>query len=323
MIDHAATRAVVRAVLPGARGRAHRGVCARHPGARGRPPSSSTGWAYGRCRRARRADADAAAAERLAPARLTRARRSRPQDRPSAAGARADRPTGARARRRRAADAASGHRRARRSRAARRSADAASDACRARRERGSSREPICRKVRRRVGRSSPLRSPQAREKETDGRHDAHLARPRGVPPRHRRRQAHLRRPVPERQPEVPRERADAGARRHHRAHARPRRPRRRHRRPREAARLRPSSRSSSSQRLARQAGRRRDEAAGPEQGRHGRRRRREVHAHERVPLRLGAGRLVRAASRRASSSRPRTARRSTSPATRASSATCS
>ena len=60
-----------------------------------------------------------------------------------------------------------------------------------------------------------------------------------------------------------------------------------------------------------------------QQGRHDRRRRREVHADERVPLELDARRLVRAASRPASSSRPRTGRRSTSPATPASSATCS
>ena len=55
-----------------------------------------------------------------------------------------------------------------------------------------------------------------------------LARPRRLPLRHPGRQAHLRRPVPERQPEVPGRRARARARRPDRAHARPRRPRRRH-----------------------------------------------------------------------------------------------
>ena len=61
--------------------------------------------------------------------------------------------------------------------------------------------------------------------------DAHLAGTFRLPDRHAGRQARLRRSVPQRQPEVPRGRARAGARRPHPAHARPRRPRGRHDRP--------------------------------------------------------------------------------------------
>ena len=85
-----------------------------------------------------------------------------------------------------------------------------------------------RKVRCRAGRSSLV---------SLVRHGTHLAGSLIVPPRHGGRQAHLHRPVPERQPEVPGERAQARARRHHRAHAWSRRPRRRHGRDREEARL--------------------------------------------------------------------------------------
>ena len=60
--------------------------------------------------------------------------------------------------------------------------------------------------------------------------NTHLARSRDLSPRHGRRQAHLHRPVPRRQPEVPRGRARARAGRPDRHHARARRPRRRHRR---------------------------------------------------------------------------------------------
>ena len=90
---------------------------------------------------------------------------------------------------------------------------------------------------------------------------------------------------------------------------------------REEARLH-RRRAGRARRLARQAGRR--ERPRPEQGRHRRGRRRQVHAHERASTRARTttarvhGRAVRA-----SSSRSRTGRSSTSPATRASSATCS
>ena len=104
----------------------------------------------------------------------------------------------------------------------------------------------------------------------------------------RRRQARLRRPVPDRQPEVPRERADARARRRHRAS-------------RTATATTSATRSSSRKSTAPRSSRSSSSPAGsasrasteskltaPNKGGTVDGRRRQDHAHERVPLRLGS-----------------------------------
>ena len=120
---------------------------------------------------------------------------------------------------------------------------------------------------------------------------------------------------------MPRVGAGARADRRDRDHARPRRPSRRHRRAREEARLH-RRRAGRARRLAAgQAGPR--ERPRPEQGRHRRGRRRQVHAHERAPLELEQRPRVHGRAVRDRRRRSRTGRSSTSPATRACSATCS
>ena len=121
-----------------------------------------------------------------------------------------------------------------------------------------------------------------------------------LPLRHARREARLHRPLPAREPEVPRVRARARADRRDRAHARPRRPCRRHRRPREEARLHRHRAGRAGRLAAGQAGAR--ERPRPEQGRHRRGRRRQVHAHERAPLELEQRPRVHGRARAASSS---------------------
>ena len=126
-------------------------------------------------------------------------------------------------------------------------------------------------------------------------YDTHLARALGVPRRHPGRQAHLRRPVPERQPEVPREREGTGARRRDLHHPRAQRPRRRHARPGEEVPV-PRGCSGRASRLPLDARRRRGRRrARPEQGRHGRPGRDQGHARARAALvqlhDRGAGRL--------------------------------
>ena len=96
-------------------------------------------------------------------------------------------------------------------------------------------------------------------------HDTHLARARGLPHRHPGRQAHLRRPVPERQPEVPRGRGGARARRRDPHHARARRPLRRHGRAGRRSSAAPSSRRSSC-RLARRGRASRSRSHDPNKG---------------------------------------------------------
>ena len=189
----------------------------------------------------------------------------------------------------------------------------------------SRRRPTRLNLRRRSGRSCAvtLRASAATRRRLHGRRNADVARPLRLPARHARRQADLRRPVPERQPEVPRERADARARRHRRAHARPRRPRRRHGLDRLAASARRSSRRSSSKSWLGKQGADGRRAARHQQGRLAGDRRDPLHADERVPLvELGRGRVPRRGVRARDPARERDDR-STSPATRASSATCS
>ncbi len=98
------------------------------------------------------------------------------------------------------------------------------------------------------------------------------------------RQAHLRRPVPQREPEVPREREGTGARRRDLHHPRAQRPRRRHARAGEEVRV-PGRRAGRGPRLPRHArlwrGRRRTLS---EQGRHGRPGRNQGHAGARPAL---------------------------------------
>ena len=96
--------------------------------------------------------------------------------------------------------------------------------------------------------------------------DTHLARARRLPLRHPGRQAHLRRPVPDRQPEVPGGRARAGAGRRDLPHARPRRPRRRHRRAGAEVRLPAWSRRSSCAAGSRGRASSRDMAHAPNKG---------------------------------------------------------
>ena len=162
-------------------------------------------------------------------------------------------------------------------------------------------------------------------------YDTHLARTFGVPRRHPERQAHLRRSVPEREPEVPREREGAGARRRDLHHPRPQRPRRRHARPGEEVPV-PGRRAGRAPRLPLHAGLRGRRRARPEQGRHGRPRRDQGHARARAALvelhdrragglADGSGRSSTPASRADSSSTSARGRSSTSPATRTSSAT--
>ena len=142
----------------------------------------------------------------------------------------------------------------------RKSASAARTANRA----GKTRRPTGHSFAPRAGRS--FYAQRFPTKGADG--DTHLARPRGVPARHRPRQAHLRRPVPDRQPDHARGREDARARRRDRRHARPRRPRRRRRRalaalPRRRDRLPGRAEEAGSRRRARTSATRR-----AQQGRH-------------------------------------------------------
>ena len=161
--------------------------------------------------------------------------------------------------------------------------------------------------------------PEPGEKERiDGNVD--MARARVVPARHRRRQAHLRRSLAQRT-DLPRLRARSRAGRPDRSHARARRPRRRRGRAAAEARLQ-GGRNGRADGLAlgeRRPGRR---ARPVQQGRDGRARRRPAHTDERIPLELGARRHVHGRAGRVRHPRRRT-RRSTSPATPASSATCS
>ena len=161
--------------------------------------------------------------------------------------------------------------------------------------------------------------PEPGEKERiDGNVD--MAGARVVPARHRRRQAHLRRSVAQRS-DLPRLRARPRARRRDRGHARARRSRRRRGRAPAEARLQ-GGRDGRADGVALGERRRGRRGRRVQQGRDGRARRRPVHADERLPFELGARRHVHGRAGGVRHPRRR-ARRSTSPATRASSATCS
>ena len=111
-------------------------------------------------------------------------------------------------------------------------------------------------------------------------------------------QADLRRPLAERQPEMPRLREGAGADRRDRDHARARRPRRRDGRAEQAVQAGGRRRERRAEGLARAAGRGDGRPARPEQGRHGRGRRDQVHARERLPLERLRTRATTSARRR-------------------------
>ena len=108
------------------------------------------------------------------------------------------------------------------------------------------------------------------------------------------RQADLRRPVPDREPEDARGGEGARARRRDRDHARPQRPRRRRGRALPAVPRRADRLPGRAEELAGRQGRERRPAAGAEQGRHGRDRRCPLHARQRLSfVELRRGRVPR------------------------------